>query len=146
MSNCANTDTSPRNFVIRQTGVPNVTGDGTVVTCTYDTNLQGSGTDIATGVFTADTNGIYLFSCYGSLTNVNAGNASAIFTLVTTLRTYTYALFNDSVIRSPNSIASMGGMIIAPMNSGDIANMTVSASNSGLIIGYTATLEVMRIS
>jgi hypothetical protein len=136
MSNTANTSTAQRFAVDRGVTVTNVTGNGTTYTTTYDTSNQGSGIVIGTGVFTCTVAGTFMFCMQPTVTGLTAAATTAIFNLVTTQRTYTFASFSAGAFRSQASVASMGGCVIAPMAAGDTASLTAQVSGTTLTIGF----------
>lgn len=144
MSNLADTGTSQR-FVVVQSGVTNVTGNGTVYTYVYNTLSQGSGIVIATGVFTCTVAGVFLFCNYPSLSSMNSSMTLAVCNLVTTQRTFTFANFNAGAIRSQAVISSIAGYVIAPMAVGDTATATIQVSGSTLTAGVFGWWQATRL-
>jgi len=135
MANMVNSNTSQR-FIAIQTGVSNVTGNGTVYQTVYSSLTQGSGFVIASGVFTCTVPGTFLFCAIPSVTSLNSSATTAVFNLVTTQRTYTFANFNAGALRSQASVGTMGGYVIAPMAANDTAKLTVQVSGTTLSIGF----------
>jgi hypothetical protein len=144
MTNIVSTDTAQR-FVVVQSGVANVTGNGTVYTYVYNTLSQGSGIVIATGVFTCTVAGVFLFCNYPSFSNTNSSMTNAICNLVTTQRTFTFANYNVGAIRSQAVVSSIAGYVIAPMAAGDTATVTLQISGSTQVAGVFGWCQATRL-
>ena len=144
MANLANTSTSQR-FVVKLSTATNVTGNGVVYTSIYDTNVQGSGIVLATGIFTCTVGGTFLFCGYPSINNLNASATTGNFKIVTTQRTYSLVNFNPGAYRSQAVTASQGCYCIAPMAAGDTASMTVQVSGTTQTMGIFDTFCAVRL-
>ena len=108
-----------------------VTGDGTVATVDVDTEVFDDGADFATDTFTAPVAGRYLFAANVRFSGQTSNNTSAWLSIVTSNRTYTGDRVNPYA-----SIFSLSCVVIADMDAGDTAyvTLTVSATDKGVDI------------
>jgi len=98
----------------------NVTGDGTVVTVDYDSEVFDQGSDFASDTFTAPVTGRYLFQVQVGLQGTeDATNTRYRMTLVTSNRTH--VLHEQRVMRQND-----GGQNIVLLNAVTIADLDVS--------------------
>lgn len=119
-------------YAYRSADVANVTGDGTVYTCTFDTEVvdRNSDYDNTTYTFTAPVTGLYLF-----VLNIGAGALGAAHTLglsniVTTARTFNSNYSSWAAMRASNNLYMFTQSVIAPMTAGDTCTSTVQVYNS----------------
>lgn len=111
----------------------NATGDGT----TYSLNAYTSNALInngyfgtSTSIFTAPQNGAYRFNALLRLANIGAGHTSAVLSLVTTAKTYTLCQINPYAISPGGGASFLSGCVIAKLNAGDTAYLTIQVSGS----------------
>lgn len=130
----------PAFFAILPSQVSNVTGNGTVYTLgtgTALTEIYDRNSDFNTnGTFTAPVTGIYTLYCSITFVSPSGGGTEYTVSLVTSNRTY---ILLQSPTRSrvtnffgPNGYLSYCGSVIADMDAGDTATITVMAANGTL--------------
>ncbi len=111
------------------TSITDITGDATVYTVIFDTEVYdiGSNFNLATSVFTAPVTGKYLFH-FGCLLGGGTLISAASLRITTTARTYQRSIGNSS-----GSTTSSTGEItqICAMTAADTASFQVLATDSG---------------
>lgn len=112
------------------TGVSNVTGDGTVYTLIYDTEVfdRNSDFNLGTSTFTAPVTGLY-FLGYETLVGGGTSITVAQGKIATTARTYQ----RGGTVLLGGTITSFTTMdcVLADMTAGDTATITVESTDSG---------------
>ena len=114
----------------------NQTGDGTLFTINWSTEIFDQGSNLSGTTFTAPITGKYRIISFQLLNGVTALHTTGNFEIVTSNRTYRAMLATYS-IRNPNSNSmDMGSnAVLADMDASDTATITVTVSNSGLTVG-----------
>jgi hypothetical protein len=134
--NIINSPSSPY-FAAKKSGtIIDVTGDGTIYQAIFDTLIQGGNYNTSTGVFTASTGGLFLFLIRPEMTSVTSVANPAVYTLVTTSKTYTFANYNVGGWRGQSSQSMFSGYIFAPMNTNDMAYVDLQVSNATKTVGF----------
>lgn len=107
----------------------NVTGDGTVYTCQFDTESFDNANNFASNTFTAPVTGRYLFSA-GMYAADLVAHTLANFQLVTSGGALLYFLYCNptNIVSGTNLLIS--GSAIVPMTAGDTCNMRLVVSGS----------------
>lgn len=115
----------------------NVTGDGTVYTVIFDSEIFDQNNDYnnATGVFTAPVTGRYFFAAGVLATNLGAGHTDGNCALVASNRTLVSSINSPGAIRNNGNQTGLGITSYVDMDSGDTASVTVTISNSTLTVG-----------
>jgi hypothetical protein len=144
MTNILQTTTAQQ-FIVRQSGVSNVTGDGTTYTVVYDSLVQGSGIVIGTGIFTCTVPGNFLFSSYINFTNVPSASTASFSQIVTTKAGYQLCNFSPFGYRDASNNSSQGFYCVLPMSQGDTAYLNAQASNATKVVGVIAWFQGMRL-
>lgn len=110
-------------------GIANITGDGTVYTCTFPTEIFDQNADFADPTFTAPVTGRYLFDGTVQITNVAAGHTVYSIQIATSNRTYAYnASYSAAALRNGGGACGIPFADLCDMDSGDIANILVTVS------------------
>lgn len=111
------------------TSIPNVTGDGTVYTIIYDTEVfdQNSDFNLGTSVFTAPVTGRYQFNM---MTLLITGTVviSQLGRIVTSNNVFRYSGYNNS---GATTTGVMYSSVLCDMDAADTASITVVATDSG---------------
>lgn len=120
--------------------VTNVTGDGTVYTCVWGTEVFDQGGDFASNTFTAPVTGRYQLNVVVGAANIGASHTTGQVRLITSNRSYrlargNYANLRDAVGDGAN--AYWGGTVLADMDAGDTATVTLTVLNSTLTVTFT---------
>lgn len=116
----------------------NVTGDGTVYTVQFDTELfdQSSNFDTGTGVFTAPINGKYRLSCNLVIADIGMLHTSLQLYFNLTGKTATIVQFNPNVIAVGGELA-INGSILLPMSATDTCSVILVVSGSTKTVDIT---------
>lgn len=120
--------------------VSNVTGDGTLYTVNFDTELVDQGNNFASSTFTAPVTGNYLFSGNVQIFGLGATDTSVAIQVVTTANTLTQGYQNSAVTRdlgTGNNILGIPFSAVLPMTATDTATITVVVS------GGTKTVSLL---
>lgn len=128
-------------FIVNTAGVDgSVTGDGTVHTMVFATEItdQGSNFD-GTSTFTAPVTGTYLLTAHIQTDGIAAGHTIGLMTINTSNRAY--ALDNNPVVQaSGGSTFSMFHLaVLADMDASDTATVTLAVAGGAKAVGVTAT-------
>jgi hypothetical protein len=109
----------------------NATGDGTVATQTYGSEIADITNSLVagTGIFTAPASGRYLFC--GTLRVEQQNGSSYNFNLVTTARTYNIGRGNPANMDAGDGTFQEGFSIIADMTAADTASITIQLTGGG---------------
>lgn len=120
-------------FLATSAGANDVTGDGTVYTIVWDTEIYDQNADFASNTFTAPVTGRYLLTASINLKQIGAGHTNIALTIVTGNRSY-----NRGQVQGAGLYTSftMTNTVIADMDAGDTATVTVTVS------GSTKTVDV----
>jgi hypothetical protein len=110
-----------------------VTGDGTVATVKFDTEIFDIGGNFAADTFTAPVTGRYHFSGAVNIDQIGASHSAISVILVTSKRSYYGNLFN---LPGSSGNIVLPFSVLADMNAGDTAVIQV------LVGGTTKTVDV----
>jgi len=108
----------------------NVTGNGTVYTIIFDTevfNYLGAYNN-STGVFTAPETGLYLFCGHIASSGYATTNSPILLELVTTLRTF--RLFYSTGVNLIPTAYGMPFAVLCNMTAGNTASIVLTVSGS----------------
>lgn len=113
-------------FLATQGADANVTGDGTVYTMTFGTEVFDIGSNLSAGVFTAPVTGKYQFNIAMNAEGILVTHTIRSLQIVTTARTYTW----ESSYLLAEAFHSFSFSTLADMTVGDtaVAKFTVSGS------------------
>lgn len=111
----------------------NVTGDGTAYTVVFDTERYdiGGNFNTTTGVFTAPYTGKYLLTATIQPEQIDATQTDYIFNMQTSNNTYNLLRSQQGVIRISASYTAINGAVMADMDAGDTAQVTISITQGG---------------
>lgn len=118
--------------------VLNVTGDGTVATIAFGTELIDKRGNFSSPTFTAPNTGKYLISATVYCQQLGAGNTSCKVNIVTTTRTY-LGLNVSGAIRDGNNNWQSGSVsTLVDMIASDTATITFTVSGGTKIVDIGA--------
>ena len=136
---CVTMATQPAFNAYQSANQANVTGDGTVYTIIFDTELfdQGSNYNNATGTFTAPVPGKYHFDVTVDLIATTA--TGAFINLVTTSRTYRLAAVKPSNVGTAGGDTCLSGAITVSLAANDTVTVTAQATGTTKISAVYGT-------
>ena len=108
----------------------NCTGDGTTVTVVLDSKIFDQANNFGANTFTAPYTGKYQLSATVVTTNIGPGHTSGQMNIVTTNRTYLGTVCSPAATRNNGNTFSHTLSVLADMNAGDTARVTIQYSNS----------------
>ena len=111
-----------------------VTGNGTLVTVDFDTEVFDLGNDFAADIFTAPATGTYQFNAAVMLQNLAAAHTSGNIEIVTSNRRYTFVYANLFPIESSADLVQLVGSTLADMDATDTAYVRVNVSNGAKVV------------
>lgn len=112
--------------------IPNVTGNGTEYTIVFDTEIYDYKSEFSTssGFFVAKRAGKYLLDAYVRAT-LGAGVTNFVLRIATSNRDYFLFRGDTDSIRDSSNTVTIGGSIIADMDPGDSARVTLLVTGLG---------------
>lgn len=125
----------PSFLVTDGTGASNVTGDATVYTELWPTEIYDQGGDFTTNTFTAPVTGRYLLSATLRIEGVLSTHTTKNISIVTSNRSYIWTI-NASLAEAEQSLTVTA---IADMDPGDTATVTIVVSGSTKVIDISAS-------
>lgn len=108
----------------------NATGDGTLVTVDFDTEVHDRGSDFASDTFTAPITGLYNFTVAVTLTDLAVGTHSVVISLITTGGNRT--IFNGNPTASTQIFH--GTIVGVPMTATHTASVRVTVSGGTKVV------------
>lgn len=127
----------------------NVTGDGTVYTVPFNTEVFDRAGNFASNTFTAPVTGIYQFHVTVTATNIVVGNTDMIVNLVTTGRTFQLSSISAGKTfetQSGSNTLLVNGGIITAMNAGDTATVTMTIFGGTKTVGVFSGINLTNFS
>lgn len=123
-----------RFLVTNGTGATDVTGDGTVYTVLWPTEVYDQGSNFASNTFTAPTTGVYLFNVSVSLEGLLAAHNHVELRLVTSNRTYENHQHMGVAI--PDMTLTLN--VLADMDATDTAYVAIMVDGSTKVVDVFA--------
>jgi len=108
----------------------NVTGNGTVATVDFDTEVFDQNSDFAADTFTAPVTGRYRFEVAVQMSNLN-GATTSILKLVATSRTVILAQLNPTAVADASGTVTLSGSALIDMAATDTVTVTLTNSGAG---------------
>ena len=120
------------------TTLTNVTGDSTIYTITYDTEVYDQGSNFSATTFTAPVTGRYNFSFSTYVGYLSSSFNNGVFFLNTSNRVYYVSQCNYGAIQSGTTVA-LGSNVYADMDASDTVVLQIRVSGSTKTIGVVGT-------
>lgn len=115
----------------------NVTGDGTIYTCIYGTEIFDQNSDFASNTFTAPVTGKYQLSCSIGQGNVQSNHIVTQNIISTSNRNYCFGRFSPTNFKNTfDSTLFIGGSFLCDMDAADTAQVTMSVSGGSKVVTY----------
>ena len=109
--------------------VNNQTGDGTVYTVVYDTEIFDQGGDSVSGTFTAPVTGLYQLSANGSVSGITTAMTTGEWIISTSNRSHRFGLYNWGVVMSVSATCICSGSSLCDMDAADTASVKITLTN-----------------
>jgi len=123
----------PSFLVTNGAGATDITGDGTVYTQLWPTEIYDQGNDFASNTFTAPVDGRYYLSATTDIRNILVGHNIREISIVTSNREYRW-IFDESLAQNDQSLHVCA---LADMDASDTATVTIR------VIGGTKTVDIL---
>lgn len=134
-------------FIARPTSsASNVTGDGTVATIAFATEIIDRQGVFSSPTFTAPVTGKYLFTTVIYSQQLAATHTSNQVAIVTTARTYLGVNVTGAIRDNNNNWASGWAYTLADMTAGDTATVTLTCSGATKVIDINGGSIVTNFS
>lgn len=119
-----------------------VTGDGTVYTviCNTENGDQQGNYDNATGTFTCPTTGVYLFTWYVTLQNLDAGHTSG-YNHVSGSNDLRGTMFNVGAARDTGNTCTLSASAMIFMTAANTVNSKVTVGGGTKTVGITGGVD-----
>ncbi len=108
-----------------------VTGDDTVYTIAFDSEVYDRNNDFASNTFTAPVTGLYNFSGTFYLTSLDSSHTSVVATLVTSNGSYILGIENGANVADVSTNYADSFSIDVDMDAADTATLTIEVRNGG---------------
>lgn len=115
---------------VRSANVNNVTGNGTVYTCPFDTAII-SNANYSGGTFTAPAAGKYLLVTHVSMTAGDSSGTQAVVQIVTTGQSFRVDIDPYTNRNKGSGVTSVAIAVIASLATNDTAKVTLQITGSG---------------
>ncbi len=127
--------TTPAFLAFVNASVLNVTGDGTVYTVIFNTEVfdQGGNFNTTTGIFTAPVTGRYTFHYAIEMAGVTVGMTQGVVIINTSNRFYRSCFNNVGAMRSSINEIVIPGSATCDMDAADTAQIDVDFQNGTLV-------------
>ncbi len=117
---------------LRSATVNNVTGNGTVYTCVYNSAvISNANFNTTTGIFTAPVAGKYLLVCHVSMVAGDSSATQGVVQIVTTSQSFRFDLNPYSNRHTGSGVTTATIAAIASLASSDTAKITLAITGSG---------------
>ena len=126
----------PSFFAFPSADVLNVTGDGTVFTMTFNTEVFDNGNNFASNTFTAPITGAYVLSYNVEIDGLTSATTDATISIVVSNRSLRTCRQNPYAMGAGGTTFSHSATRIVDMDAGDTATLTIAISNGTLVCDY----------
>jgi hypothetical protein len=127
-------------FSAYSTGMTNFTGDGTVATVTFDTELYDQCKNFASNTFTCLEPGKYIFQVCVTLSGVTSSHTLGELKIVTTGNSFMMSHCNPNNVRDVSGIMTMTGTCTVYMAYAETAHVTCQLSNGSKVVDMNGSL------
>ena len=130
-------------FLATATGTQdNVTGDGTVYTILYATEIFDQNNDFASSTLTAPVTGRYFLATGVGFSGIGAGNTSGYLQIVTSNRTYVVGSSNPFVTARSDGFMVYNGSVLGDMDAADTAIVQLQVGPTGKTVDIFVSAPV----
>lgn len=126
----------PAFLAIASSTASNVTGDGTVATIAFGTEIFDRAGNFASNTFTAPVTGLYRLSAAAHILDIAAGHTEGHLRIVTSNRTFRLGYINPSAAKIAANELGFGGSVLVDMDVGDTATVAI------VVGGSTKTIDI----
>lgn len=130
--------TQQPSFLATASNQTNVTGDGTIYTVLFATEVYDINGDYSSPTFTAPVTGRYNLGALVEYNGLAAANTNGSLGIVTSNRSYGPFNGNIGAIRNTGAALNLNGNVITDMDAADTATITATVSGATKIIGVSA--------
>lgn len=124
----------------------NVTGDGTIFTIIFDTEVFDQNSDFdGTSTFTAPVTGRYLLGFNVALEDIGAAHTNGLVQTITSNRTYQTDNFSPTILDVSGDL-TMGQVVLADMDAADTATFVVRILNSTLTVDVAGGGDMVTVA
>lgn len=117
---------------LRSATVTNITGNGTVYTCLFDSAVVSNANyATGTGIFTAPAAGKYLFVAHVGIASGSSGGTQGVVQLVTTSQSYRYDLNPYGNRHTASGVSTVTIAEVVSMAQNDTAKITLAVTGDG---------------
>jgi len=125
----------PAFLAVLASTISNVTGDGTLYTIVWDTEVFDQNSDFdGTSTFTAPVTGRYEISMAVTVGDLGAAHTDGYSLIYTSNRSYLPHQANYAAYRDSSNIVSLSFSILCDMDAADTANIEILISNGTKIV------------
>lgn len=123
-------------FLALTTAQPNVTGDNTTYTVTFNTEIFDQNNDFdAVSTFTAPVTGKYYFTVSLNLENFTASHTNSTVNFITSNRSYELIVVNMANVREAANFFNLSSGTLADMDAADTLTLTFNISGGTKVVG-----------
>lgn len=117
-----------------QTDDLNITGDGTVFTCDFDTTVVNRQSGFSNPTFTAPSTGLYYITATLFVQGLTTSHTGCSMNITTTANIYACMAVSYLIRDANTNWGSCTASIVAPMTSGDTATVALTVSGGTKVV------------
>jgi len=126
-------------FSAYNTGTTNLTGDGTVATLVFATELKDQCNNFSTSTFTCVDPGKYYFEACVTLTGLTSSHDLAELKLVTSSNTFMLEKVNTANAKCSDNVATLKGSCLVYMAYAETATVTIKVDGGSKVVDTSGT-------